>query len=367
MLVNIVTECSLLLILLYVVLIISYIRGFCKVARQSSCSGGKKSVSVIVPFHNESGNIRKTLESILGQETAVGFEVVAVDDHSTDDSRQVVEKIMQADSRLRLVSSTSHGKKSALADGIKSARYDVVATADADCFYPKQWLDAMSATYEKSECMLLAGPVKIGDTSSWFGKFQYADFASLVGSGIGAMGCGHPIMCNGANLMFSKRIFESFDNPYNTEYVSGDDVFLLHRVKSVGGKICFTAQNETIALTSAMPTVRNFMRQRIRWGGKTTGYRDADSLLVAFLVASVSMLICCGLFLLPISAKPLLCAYLPKLFVDTLFLMTICKRLGGRHLLWWMPVFELLVCVYTATVAIVSLVWKKGKRNHNIA
>ena len=359
---TIVTMVFLAVSLVYAVLIIRFFFGFRKIDRQPHHSGARLAVSVIVPFRNEECTIGRTLESLLEQQTDADFEIVAVDDHSTDDSARVVADIAARNPHLRLVESTGQGKKAALATGIATARHNAIITADADCTYNSRWLDAMSATFEQQGCRLLAAPVVIGDRLNWFGKFQFVDFVSLIGSGIGAAGCRRPIMCNGANLMFSRQTYNELTDPLNSKFVSGDDVFLLHSIKKNFGadSICFTAQPETIAETRPAPTVGAFLRQRTRWGGKATGYTDADSLIVAVIVAAESLLLCIGMAALPLLWKPALVLYLTKLVADTLLLSAVCKRFGNRRFLWWMPVYEFIVAVYSVWV-FVSAVFSSGK------
>lgn len=339
----------------YAILIISICFGFKKIARQPRYSSANLAVSVIVPFHNEVGTIKRTLESILRQQTDADFEVIAINDHSTDNSHGVVSAMLACNPRLRLMEANGRGKKNALSEAIAAARFNAIITADADCTYPQGWLDAMAATFSHEKCVLLAAPMVLSPASSWFQKFQFVDFASLVGSGIGAAGCRRPIMCNGANLMFDRLEYNKLTDPLNSKIASGDDVFLLHKMKASGAKICFTAQPETIASTLPATSVSTFLRQRMRWGGKTTGYTDADSLIVAVLVAAESLLLCIGIAELPLLWKPALVLYLTKLIVDTLLLTAVCKQFGNRRLLWWMPFFEFVVAIYTVAVTLAAV------------
>ncbi|MBR2196549.1 MAG: glycosyltransferase [Salinivirgaceae bacterium] len=341
--------------LAYAMLIIRIRFGFKKIAAQPQHSGANLAVSVLVPFHNEESTIQSTIESLLNQQTETDFEVIAIDDHSTDGSRGVVSAMLAANPRLHLIESNGRGKKNALSEAIAAARFNAIINTDADCAYPQGWLDAMAATFSHEKCSLLAAPVVLSPVSSWFQKFQFVDFASLVGSGIGAAGCRRPIMCNGANLMFDRLEYNKLTDPLNSKIASGDDVFLLHKMKAAGAKISFTAQPETIATTRPAPSAGAFLRQRTRWGGKATDYTDADSLAVAVVVAAESVLLCVGIAALPLLWKPALALYLTKLFADTLLLAAVCKRFGNRRILWWMPVFEIVVAVYTVCVAVAAM------------
>ena len=362
---EIVTIVFLAVSLVYAAMIVAIFFGFRRISRQTHHSNAKLAVSILLPFRNEESGIAATLQSILNQQTEADFEVIAIDDHSTDDSARLVADIATRNPRLRLIANDGQGKKAALATGIAAARHNAIITTDADCHYPARWLDAMTATFEQSGADLLAAPVVLSPASSWFQKFQFVDFASLVGSGIGAAGCGHPIMCNGANLMFSQLTYNKLSDPTNTRFASGDDVFLLHSMKAANAKIVFTAQPETIATTRPAPTIGAFLQQRLRWGGKATGYTDKASIGVAALVALTSAALCAGAALLPWSALPLVCVFVPKLAADTLLLLAVSKQFGNRSLLWWMPVYEIVVAVYTVYVAVAAVlgIGRKGWKN----
>ena len=337
----------------YVFMVLCLFCGFRKTTGRKLASSAAIPVSIILPFRNEEHCIETAISSLLAQKYDSDFEIIAVDDHSTDNSWQQLSNVAAAEPRLRLLKANGSGKKNALAEGLAASRFGCVAVADADCRYPERWLQSMASEFVKNGCLLLCAPVKIGGMSNWFGNFQFVDFASLVGSGIGAAGCGRPIMCNGANMMFDKEAIMCMNDPFNTAVESGDDVFLLHAVKRHDKqKISFTCRPETIVETEAAPTFAGFMRQRMRWGGKTTSYTDADSIIVAGIVAATAVCVVASLFLIPWSWIPAAVVLASKTAVDTLMLYSVCKVFGNRRLLWQMPVYEIVVALYTVAVVV---------------
>lgn len=88
-------------------------------------------ISVIVPAYNASPYIQETLDSILNQ-TFQEFEIIVVDDGSTDDTVEIVNRYASKDSRIRLVQQKNEGSSKARNTGIALAKYDWIAPVDSD-------------------------------------------------------------------------------------------------------------------------------------------------------------------------------------------------------------------------------------------
>ncbi len=93
--------------------------------------------SVVIPLYNKERSISATLQSVCTQ-TFTGFEVIVVDDGSTDDSYSVASKVN--DERIRLIHKENGGVSSARNVGIKAARYSYVALLDGDDYWDPGFL-----------------------------------------------------------------------------------------------------------------------------------------------------------------------------------------------------------------------------------
>lgn len=157
-------------------------------------------LSVVVPVKNESGNILPLIQEIhQALEGKVAFEVVYVDDGSTDDTPRILAEAARSRPWLRVVRHRfSCGQSQAIATGVKQARGTLIATLDGDgqndpADLPalvERWKAAPAPTRDK---LLIAGwRARRQDTASrrWASKAANAIRASLLKDATPDTGCG---------------------------------------------------------------------------------------------------------------------------------------------------------------------------------
>ncbi len=105
-------------------------------------------VSVIIPTYNLSGLVGQAVESVLGQ-SVTDFELVIVDDGSTDNTREVIKKFV--DKRIKYFYKDNGGVASARNFGIKNSSGDFVAFLDDDDLWPPDYLAVMLGALENSD------------------------------------------------------------------------------------------------------------------------------------------------------------------------------------------------------------------------
>lgn len=97
-------------------------------------------ISVVIPLYNKQESISETLNSVINQ-THRDFEVVIVDDGSTDNSMSVVKDFELIDSRIRVIAKDNGGVSSARNLGVVCAKYDYIAFLDADDLWNENYLE----------------------------------------------------------------------------------------------------------------------------------------------------------------------------------------------------------------------------------
>lgn len=97
-------------------------------------------ISVIIPIYNKSAFINKAINSVLSQ-SFKSFELIIVNDGSTDNSLEVVEGFN--DERIRVINQINSGVSTARNNGVKAAKYNYIAFLDADDWWHKDFLTEM--------------------------------------------------------------------------------------------------------------------------------------------------------------------------------------------------------------------------------
>lgn len=96
--------------------------------------------SVIIPLYNKEQSIYKTIQSVLNQ-TFIDFEIVVVNDGSTDNSLKIIEQIN--DPRIRIINKLNGGVSNTRNRGIREAKFELIALIDADDFWEPNFLEEM--------------------------------------------------------------------------------------------------------------------------------------------------------------------------------------------------------------------------------
>lgn len=170
-------------------------------------------VSIIIPLYNKEKAIKNTVLSVLKQ-TYADIEIVIVDDGSTDNSREIVEKLAETDDRIFLYHKENGGVSSARNYGLKMARGKWVTFLDADD-------ELMPDNVEVLVNLVNKFGVKIGaanfldtcDGITSVSRFNYLHFRDkVVRNFILELIKSRAFFCNGA-IIFRKDILG--DRPYN--------------------------------------------------------------------------------------------------------------------------------------------------------
>ncbi|MCD8189547.1 MAG: glycosyltransferase [Clostridiales bacterium] len=138
-----------------------------EVSARTSVEGGREMntpmVSVIFPVYNVERYLRQSIDSILSQ-TLTDFEVICVNDGSTDCSRTILEEYAQKDARISVLNQENHGLGAARDRGLAAARGAYMIFLDSDDFFAPELLEqTVRAAREQNADIVLFGGVRYDD------------------------------------------------------------------------------------------------------------------------------------------------------------------------------------------------------------
>ncbi len=325
-------------------------------------------VSIIVPYRNEEQNILRCLTQLSKQNyPAHLFEIIPVDDHSTDASCVLVKQFSErhtsfAIKSLSLVSDvlsdgTKEGKKAALTLGISKSASELILTIDADCSMGENMLSELVAFYEQfspeqSRPKMIMGPVSVEkyiterfpveNAKSPLHDLQDMEFTCLTAFSAAYCSMGKPFLCNGANLAYQRAAFiEAAGFSGNMHLSSGDDIFLLKKFNNLfPGQIRFLKSSGVVVHTIPQKTAFDFLQQRMRWASKSFADNNRISRWVALRVVTISGLLLVNLLLSIFYGKfaaVFACVFFLKCIVDYRLLINVSgffkKRFGLKQVL----------------------------------
>jgi cellulose synthase/poly-beta-1,6-N-acetylglucosamine synthase-like glycosyltransferase len=323
-------------------------------------------VSIIIPFRNERSNIENCLLAISKQNYPKEYtEIIAVNDHSTDNSLTLIRSLNITSLTIHDLPINNTGKKAAMLLGTQSATGDIIITTDADVIPDVNWISSIVAFYQKHPYKMIVAPVMLSFSQSLFSKFQALEFISLQGSTAGAIGISSPIMCNGANLIFSNDCLPLIQETYQkNSFASGDDIFALLAVKNkFPGEVAYLKSQTATVITAPANDLKSFLNQRRRWAAKAPGYTDFFLILTTLLVLSTNLLLLT--LLLTNNLKLFIYLLIFKSAIDFPFLYHVSTFFKAKKLMKWFSVFQSFYFLYISLTFVSTIfgknTWKSRK------
>lgn len=190
-------------------------------------------VAVVMPSYNAADTILDSIQSIQ-QQTLNDWELIVIDDGSTDETVSLVEKMVARDQRIQLIQQVNSGPSVARNRGVAEARASAVAFLDSDDLWEPQHLELNLANLSSDQALAVSfSPCRLIDTdgaltgettSAWLDDVTLADVLS----------CNPSSTCSA--LVVRKSAFES-TRGFDKNMVHAEDQEWLYRVLSGGWKM----------------------------------------------------------------------------------------------------------------------------------
>ena len=300
-------------------------------------------ISAIVCYYNEGANVHKSILA-LNNQSYHNLEHVLVDDMSTDNTYDLLNKLAGHNTLVVQNDNMHDGKKLALTKGIKTATKEWILLTDADCIVPKKWAKTMFSYTENHKIVLGYAPLNKSNTlvgkfaryETYYTALQYLSFALA----------GRPYMGVGRNLLYNRSIFNNaggFDS--HTDIASGDDDLLINYASnSENTKICLDP--DSFVYSPGKETLRSFIRQKTRHLSSSHRYKWTDKILLG-ISSSTQIGLYITAFILLFSQSISWLMLLPAYWILMLIVQyPICKKLHTMDLWLLYPWYDITMTLY---------------------
>ena len=344
----------LLTFLSFVIQILFWARIFSQLKEASSRSdvlSEKEGVSVIICGRNEASNIKKYLPSILTQDYPV-FEVLFVNDHSSDESDVVLASLQAKFAQLKIVQPTDFlpGKKQAILAGIKNAAHEILIFTDADCRpSSRHWIRELIP--KGRDIRISLGFAPFFPTNHFVNRFARYDgvlifllYGSLASLGIPYMGVGR-------NLAYKKSIFSEASFSTHADLLGGDDDLMINQQASARNT-AVVFNRDSLVFSHSERSLLSFIKQKRRHLSTAWRYNlKHQMILITFSGAHwffyVGLIICwfyIGWFVL--------IGYFIKMYFTVRQMKDLYRICDYKDLLIWIFILDLIYLFYYPLVSI---------------
>ncbi|MGL1904363.1 MAG: glycosyltransferase [Fibrobacterales bacterium] len=339
--------------LIYAIILITLIAGVIKLRDRRNIHSRCPSVSIVVPLYNEEEGALQTLSALAAQEYIGEWEVICIDDRSTDLTYEIISTFCDNHSRFSCysiphdVKRVDSPKKRALETGFSYAQNEVFMSIDADSIPPVGWLKSMSQNFH-SAIEIVQGPKQIRGNNTPVIVYQKIETLVLTLLEGTLFTLKFPVIASAPSLGYLRTLYNAvggFED--HKQYISGDDDMLVQAMSKKAQDFCYNLDPAAAVQTSGVQSVSELFSQRARWCSNATHYENRWYVLLIFTVYAYFLFL--GItpilyFVTDITPVYLLGPWVIKLTLDLIFLSIGSKKLNSRLLVVGAP-FALIFSV----------------------
>jgi cellulose synthase/poly-beta-1,6-N-acetylglucosamine synthase-like glycosyltransferase len=350
-------------------------RGFRK--KYSVATTPQPSVSIIVSMHNEEKNVSGCLDNLLMQEYPKDkFEVIIVNDRSSDKTGEIVDTYCQKSSILRkiVISKIQDDfapKKYAIDQALKAAKGDIILLTDADGRPSPLWVKQI-ISYFTEDVGLVIGYAPYGFESSHisiWNRLLSLEYLSHAAVAAASCGLGYPVTCVGTNMAYRKSLYNQLGGfgIYKSLHTGDDDLFLQRVREETDWKVVYASKSKSHVYNAPPDRWQKFFQQRIRYASKGFRYpAQVTLILILFyilnlflLVSPLSLIICPNFFV------PFLAAFFLKAISDLKFLKSASNYLEDKRFLALFPIAFILHIPYVVFFGLLAQIMTFNWAGHS--
>lgn len=322
-------------------------------------------ISVIVCAKNEEENVANFIP-ILAEQNYPDFEIVLIDDASSDSTLAVFEEFEKQYPNIRLVKVQNNeafwgNKKYALTLGIKAAKKEYLLFTDADC-YPtsKDWITAMSSQFTMQKTIVLGYGKYEKIANSFLNKIIRFETLLTAIQYFSWAKAGHPYMGVGRNMGYKKEEFFNVNGFIEHIQVrSGDDdLFINQAANAKNVTIAYTP--ESFTLSKPKTSFKEFFTQKRRHVATANYYKPFDKLQLGLFYCSQLLFILLSIILLAFQFQWILVLslLLTRYIVAWVVVGFSAGKLKENDIKFWFPIVE-IVLIFTQINIFITNIFSK--------
>lgn len=322
-------------------------------------------VSVIVCAKNEAENVAKFIP-ILATQNYPDFEIILIDDASSDTTLDLFEAFEKEYSNIKLVKVANNeafwgNKKFALTLGIKAATKEYLLFTDADC-YPtsENWIAEMTSNFTLQKTIILGYGAYEKVPNSFLNKIirfetlltavQYFSWAKM----------GMPYMGVGRNLAYKKEEFFNVNGFIDHMKIrSGDDDLFVNQASTKKNTtVCFSP--ESFTYSKPKTTFKDWFAQKRRHVATATFYKSFDRIQLGLFYCSQLLFVLLPIVLLSFQFQWII--VLSLIGFRYIFAWTIlglsAGKLNEKDAIYWFPIIEIVIIFTQLNIFITNIFTK---------
>lgn len=229
--------------------------------RRSGDAWTPSSICVVIPAFNEGKVIGKSIRALLASRLDE-FEIMVVDDGSSDATAELVRKEFGATGRVSVVTKSNGGKWSALNEALRRTDADIVVTLDADTVFEPDALPLLVRHFADPKVAAVAGAPVVGNRVNLITRFQALEYVTNQNLDRRALELVNGItVVPGAIGAWRREALLAIGGFAPDTLAEDSDATVA--LELAGWKV--VSEPKAVAHTEAPETVRDFLRQRLRW------------------------------------------------------------------------------------------------------
>jgi glycosyltransferase involved in cell wall biosynthesis len=340
----------------------SYVFGKFSFAKPNESKVKRIGISIIVCAKNEEENVRNLIPKLLEQDYPE-FEIVLIDDASSDSTLDIFEEFEKLSDKIKLVKVQNNetfwgNKKFALTLGIKAAKFDYLLFTDADCLPNTiNWVKEISSNFTSQKTIVLGygGYEKI--KNSFLNKMIRFDTTLIAIQYFSWAKLGKPYMGIGRNLAYHKSEFFQNNGFINHMKIKSgdDDLFINEIANKKNTAICYNSESFTISKSKLKFKDWKIQKRRHISTSKLYKKRDKIQLGIYFISQLLFFLLLIINLILKNQIEIILIGLSLRYISSYIAIVKSSVKLNEKDLILYYPILEIGLILFQLNVYFTNL------------